>query len=274
MNKLEKIFKKYKQTFVCIIVFLCLFLGYFVIKALYNYRSSFLIWIQTEHGNVADWAGSIATLAAFLAIFWQVRKEGNIERDIHVEESRPRFSVLYTNTFKEDTKFLFWNKSIDKVNEIIYKPQGYRLITITNVSNNVVYDLTAILRYHTTDNTKHRTDFWTTTGVFPKETVAFIPKFKGENVDNKYIYDEFIIRFTTPTNEVGFFQMTNSGLVAGDMGLGGNAYYFVKEKNSKGVKAINQDKMIKKSDDTYKRFNSLFNECTGATSEVVKTINN
>lgn len=265
-KKLKSLYLKYEQFIRGALSVVVVVLFVFAIEELTKEWTPFVKWFHTDHGNVADWAGSIGTIAAFLTVFWQVQKQGNIERAINVENSRPRFSVLFRPKLVENTRVLYWNRTDSEVQNIIQNPGEYRFITVQNISSNVIYDFSVILKYHTVDNARSRTDYWSTTGVFPKKIVTFIPKFKGENNDQQYMYDELLIKFTTPTNEVGFFQMVNKNDVKGDLGLGDGQYYFVKGTHIKGVEAINKDKMIKIKSDECKRFDSLFNEFNYSTN--------
>ncbi|AMS08451.1 hypothetical protein AYI71_06470 [Limosilactobacillus oris] len=268
LNNIKSLYSKFKQFIqgaLCIVV---LIFGFILIKHITKEWTPFITWFHTDHGSVADWAGSIGTIAAFLAVFWQVKKQGSIERAIDVERSRPRFSVLFSLTLPKGTRVLYWNRTDNDANNIISNPEEYRFITIQNISSNVIYDFDVILRYHTLDNSRSRNDFWSTTGVFPKKTVTFIPKFKGKNNDQQYVYDELLVKFTTPANEVGFFRMINVNDVKGDLGLGSGRYYFVKGTHIKGVKAINKDRMIKINSDECQRFDSLFEDFNYSTNTI------
>lgn len=266
LKKMKPLYLKHKQFIQGALCIIAVIFVIFLIKEFKKEWIPLVKWFHTDHGSVAEWTGSIGTIAAFLAVFWQVKKQGNIERAIDVEKSRPRFSVLFSPCLDKNTRVLYWNRTFDDVQNIIKDPGKYRFITIQNISSNLIYDFNVILKYHTLDNSRSRTDFWCTTGVFPKKIVTIVPKFKGENNDQQYVYDELLIRFTTPANEVGFFQLVNKNNVKNDMGLGNEKYYFVKGTHIKEVEAINRDSMIKANSDECKRFDSLFEDFNYSTN--------
>lgn len=269
INKINAFFNKYHQAiYTLLIVAGCLFLVWF---ALYGWNP-FFKWMTTQVGTLAEWAGSVGTLAAFGAVIWQQNRQENITRAVHIEESRPRFFVSFTSKPKEKNMVLFWgeNRDLDEINEMIEGRNGknYRFISIDNISNNVVYDYSIILKYHSKDNSVVRTDYWSGSGMFPRRGVIIVPKFMGSNDDQvgNYVYDKLLIRFTTPANEVGFFTMVNKNNEQTDCSLGSSQYLFVRGRHVKRVTAINTDKMINVTDSICKKLDNEFSLLLGTTS--------
>lgn len=269
MKKVKKLCKKYQQviyTLLAILILVCI-----VYFSLHGF-SSFLKWATTDVGSVAEWAGSIGTIFAFAAVIWQQWRQENITRAVHIEESRPRFSITYTPEPNAKSRLLFWgnNRNINNINEIIKNrsTDNYRFISIENVSNNVIYDYSIILKYHSKDNSFVRKDYWTSNGLFPRRSAVLVPKFMGTNEDKigNYVYDELLIKFTTPANEVGFFTMKNVNNNQTDYGLGSCQYYYVRGSHVKRVTAINKDKMIEVNSAECKRFDEEFGRLVGTTS--------
>lgn len=268
MKKIRKLCKKYQQAiYTLIAVLIIVSIVYF---ALHGF-DSFVKWATTDVGSVADWAGSIGTILAFVAVIWQQGRQENITRAVHIEESRPRFSVIYTPTPKAKSKVLFWgeDRNAANINEIIKNRSinNYRFISIENISNNVIYDYSVILKYHSKDNSLIREDYWTSSGLFPRRSVVIVPKFLGKDEDKigNYIYDELLVKFTTPANEVGFFIMKNVNNDQTDSSLGKNQYYFVRGSHVKRVTAINTDKMIEVDSSICKALDKEFNDIIGGT---------
>ena len=271
MKKNKELFIKYRQVFYTLLSILII--AGVVYFALHGFKT-FIKWATTDVGSVADWAGSIGTILAFVAVIWQQGRQENITRAVHIEESRPRFSITYTPQSKPKTKILFWGKDrgLNDISKIIKERSvnNYRFINIENISNNVIYDCSIILKYHFKDNSSVREDYWTNSGLFPRRSIAIVPKFLGTDKDKfgNYIYEELLIKFTTPANEVGFFTMKNTNNVQTDSSLGQDQYYFVRGSHVKRVTAINRDKMIKVNDTICRTLDKEFNEITGGTSIV------
>ncbi len=49
----------------------------------------FVSFFSNKYGTLADWMGGLGTIAAFLAVFWQVKKEAEIQRAMNIENQRP-----------------------------------------------------------------------------------------------------------------------------------------------------------------------------------------
>lgn len=269
MNKLKELCKRYQQAiYTLLAVLIIVGIVYF---ALHGFNT-FVKWATTDVGSVADWAGSIGTILAFIAVIWQQGRQENITRAVHIEESRPRFSIIFTPKPKLKSKVLFWGekRNVTQINTIIENRTGqnYRFISIENISNNVVYDYSVILKYHSKDNSLVREDYWNSSGLFPRRSIVIVPKFLGTDKDEigNYIYDELLVKFTTPANEVGFFTMKNTNNDQTDSSLGQSQYYFVRGSHVKRVTAINTDKMIEVNEPICKNLDKEFNEITGGTS--------
>ena len=269
MKKIKELFKKYRQVFYTLLaVLIVIGIVYF---ALHGF-SPFVKWATTDVGSVADWAGSIGTILAFIAVIWQQGRQENITRAVHIEESRPRFSITFTPKPKLKSKVLFWgeNRNTAEINAIIENrsAKNYRFISIENISNNVIYDCSIILKYHSKDNSSVREDYWTNSGLFPRRSLAIVPKFLGTDKDKigNYIYEELLIKFTTPANEVGFFTMKNVNNDQTDSSLVQSQYYFVRGSHVRRVTAINTDKMIEVNDSICENLDKEFNEIVGGTS--------
>lgn len=93
MKRVKELCKKYQQVIYTLLAVVAIVgVVYF---ALHGFNS-FIKWATTDVGSVADWAGSVGTILAFIAVIWQQGRQENITRAVHVEESRPRFSITYT----------------------------------------------------------------------------------------------------------------------------------------------------------------------------------
>lgn len=268
MKRVKELCKKYQQVIYTLLAVVAIVgVVYF---ALYGFNS-FIKWATTDVGSVADWAGSIGTILAFIAVIWQQGRQENITRAVHVEESRPRFSITYTPKPQAKTKMLFWgnNRTLSQINTMLNNRNGenYRFINIENISNNVVYDYSIILKYHFYDNSLVRKDYWSSHGLFPRRSIIIVPKFLGTGKDKigNYIYDELLIKFTTPANEIGFFKMTNVNGNRTDSSFGDSQYYFVRGSHIKRVTAINTDEMIKADSPLCRKLDREFSETTGGT---------
>lgn len=194
MEKIKKLYSKYHQAlYTLLAVLIIVGIVYFVLHGF----NPFVKWATTDVGSVADWAGSIGTILAFVAVIWQQGRQENITRAVHIEESRPRFSITFTPKPKLKSKVLFWgeNRNADEINTIIENRaiDNYRFISIENISNNVIYDYSVILKYHSRDNSLVREDYWTSSGLFPRRSIVIVPKFLGTNKDKigNYIYPKF-----------------------------------------------------------------------------------
>ena len=269
MKRVKKLCKKYQQVIYTLLAVVAIVgVVYF---ALHGFNS-FIKWATTDVGSVADWAGSIGTILAFIAVIWQQGRQENITRAVHVEESRPRFSITYTPKPQVKSKMLFWgnNRTLSQINTMLSDRNGenYRFINIENISNNVVYDYSIILKYHFYDNSLVRKDYWSSYGLFPRRSIIIVPKFLGTDKDKigNYIYDELLIKFTTPANEIGFFKVTNVNGNRTDSSLGNSQYYFVRGSHIKRVTAINTDKMIKADSPLCRKLDREFSETISGTA--------
>lgn len=93
MEKIKKLYSKYHQAlYTLLAVLIIVGIVYFVLHGF----NPFVKWATTDVGSVADWAGSIGTILAFVAVIWQQGRQENITRAVHIEESRPRFSITFT----------------------------------------------------------------------------------------------------------------------------------------------------------------------------------
>ena len=269
MKRVKELCKKYQQVIYTLLAVVAIVgVVYF---ALHGFNS-FIKWATTDVGSVADWAGSIGTILAFIAVIWQQGRQENITRAVHVEESRPRFSITYTPKPQAKSKMLFWgnNRTLSQINTMLNDRNGenYRFINIENISNNVVYDYSIVLKYHFYDNSLVRKDYWSSYGLFPRRSIIIVPKFLGTDKDKigNYIYDELLIKFTTPANEIGFFKVTNVNGNRTDSSLGNSQYYFVRGSHIKRVTAINTDKMIKADSPLCRKLDREFSETTSGTA--------
>ena len=269
MKKIKVLCAKYQQAiYTLFAVALILGIVYFSLHGF----DAFIKWVTTDVGSVAEWTGSIGTIAAFGAVIWQQGRQENITRAVNVEESRPRFSISFTPKCEVGTKILFWNRNSNDINALFDNFKGYRFISMQNISDNVVYDFSVILKYHGKDNSNIRTDYWNHSGIFPKQSIIIIPKFKGTEDDEigNYIYDELLVKFTTPANEVGFYSLNNSNDDRTDSSLGSEKYYFVKGSHIKGVTAINKDEMLTVKSEKCQEFDKQFNSLRGHTNFLEK----
>lgn len=231
-------------------------------------------WFKLAPSTLADWAGTFGTLAAFVAVIWQQERQENAARAIKVEESRPRFSVAFSPEVEIETTLLFWKRQPEEVIDLVnnFNADNYRWITIENISKNVVYNFKVALQYHTKNDELPRIDYWTTSGIFPRQKIVPIPKFKDTKLDRlgEVTYDALFVEFTTPANEVGFFEMTNVNQANTDTALGNDQYYFVSDSYIKGVTAVNQDEMLKSTSKKWRQLKEIFHDSVGPTNFLQK----
>lgn len=266
---MKKWFKKCKQYIIGSVITIIILLLFWVISLfIKNGWRDFANWLSTEHGNVADWASGLGTIFALIAVVWQQGRQENLERAINVEKSRPRFSLSFYPTVENNTTILYWNKDPQDVKNMVKNGGVYRFISIENISENMVYDFYAILKYHEAQTFKPRTDYWKTEGVSPKEKVVMIPKFKGTEVEKSanIIYDSLTIKFVTTANEVGFFSTININGDSTDNSFGNARYFYVRGKHIKHVTAVNRDRMIKVNSDKCRSLDNMFDSISGSTN--------
>lgn len=266
---MKKWFKKYKQYItgsICTIIVIAFVFAIVLFKQ--HGWGSFVVWLNTEHGNVADWASGLGTICALAAVVWQQGRQENLERAINVERSRPRFTLSFYPTITEKSTILYWNRSPKDVENIISTDGFYRFISIENISENMVYDFYVILKYHIAQTSQERIDYWKTAGIGPKEKVVILPKYKGSDLEaeRNIVYESLTIKFVTTANEVGFFSTENTTNDPTDNSIGSGRYYFVKGKHIRHVTAVNKDKMIKINSDKCQKFDEMFNSIIGSTS--------
>ena len=109
----------------------------------------FIKWLIKDTGSVADWVNDLGTIGAFIIIFWQIKKEAEIQRAIKIEEQRPRFAirVVSDNNFP-DANVTFLGKW-DKISEIITNIRNNNVIRnvliLKNISRNDIYSITIIV---------------------------------------------------------------------------------------------------------------------------------
>ena len=88
----------------------------------------FFQWLANDHGDVADWVSGLGTFLAFLAIFWQVNKQTNIQRGLDAEHQRPRFSLVFIPVVRTDVTTIVFGEEQDgnKAKQLAANHSGYR----------------------------------------------------------------------------------------------------------------------------------------------------
>lgn len=218
----------------------------------------FFQWIANEHGDVADWVSGIGTFLAFLAIFWQVNKQTNIQRGLDAEHQRPRFSLVFIPEARKGMTTVVFGEGQDgnKAEQLAMNHSGYRKICINNMSPNTIYEIEVRLKYHlSSDPQGIREEYFLYSGLRPNHDLVLLPDFKFNDSDEQIRYDHLTIRFDTSANEIGFCDYQGSHSKSHDTALGSEKYYFVRSKN-RSISATAPDVMIKKKSKIYADLNN------------------
>lgn len=207
----------------------------------------FIKWLIKDTGSVADWVNDLGTIGAFIIIFWQIKKEAEIQRAIKIEEQRPRFAmrVVSDNNFP-DANVTFLGKW-DKISEIITNIRNNNVIRnvliLKNISRNDIYSITIRIKY-TENNEVTKFEKLGYSGIGPYENLVLLSDFNFN--DESKIYGGLVVRFITPANEMGFFEADKLDSKP--------KYYYVETKN-KSVSVNDVDEIINKKSAKYKELN-------------------
>ena len=228
----------------------------------------FFQWIANDHGDVADWVSGIGTFLAFLAIFWQVNKQTNIQRGLDAEHQRPRFSLVFIPVVRTGVTTIVFGEGQDgnKAKQLATNHSGYRKICINNMSPNTIYEIEVRLKYHlSSDPQGIREEYFLYSGLRPNHDLVLLPDFKFNESDEQIRYDHLTIRFDTSANEIGFCDYSGSHNKTHDSALSSEKYYFVRSKN-RSISATAPDVMIKKKSKTYMNLNDGMDDANKHTS--------
>ncbi|QYH53738.1 hypothetical protein [Liquorilactobacillus nagelii] len=235
------------------IILLLLILAIFLFALTIFYNSKDL-------GSLADWISAIGTISAIFSVIWQVNKQKNIESALKIIEKRPRFSVMTTTSPLGET-IVFVKNSLKKEDngyglKLKSKKRKDAYICIKNISDNVIYNFDLNLGYKC-NKEKFKFEHWNFKGIYPGQSVTFLPSFWFKDENNDCIIKRIIIRFYSVANEIGYFEVMNKEKSKKEMyNFDEGKYYFV-EDTVKEVEELSKDTMIKKDNKLCK----LCSEC-------------
>ena len=90
----------------------------------------------------------MGTHAAFLAVFWQVKKEAEIQRAMNIENQRPRFATRLIDDNNIPSKNTIIIGKNDNTSEIVNAKNNNtvmkKLLMLKNISKNNIYSLSLI----------------------------------------------------------------------------------------------------------------------------------
>lgn len=205
-----------------------------------------------KYGNFADWVSGIATTGAFFIVFWQVKKEAEIQRAMGIENQRPRFAIRLVddnNIPLNNTIILGKN---DNTSEIVNAKNKNAVIKtvfmLKNISKNNIYSITVKIEYLKWNGKKWESSFENLeyTGVRPYENIVIATDFKFSDKNTKY--KGMVIKFLSSASEIGFLKANEEN--------SSPRYCYVRSKNC-NVSANGEDEMI--SFDEYQELNKDMN---------------
>ena len=170
----------------------------------------FVSFFSNKYGTLADWMGGLGTIAAFLAVFWQVKKEAEIQRAMNIENQRPRFATRLIDDNNIPSKNTIIICKNDNTSEIVNAKNNNtvmkKLLMLKNISKNNIYSITVKTEYlkkngETWENSFENLEY---TGVRPYENIVIATDFKF--LDEKTEYRGMVIKFVSSANEIGFME--------------------------------------------------------------------
>lgn len=217
-----------------------------------------------KYGTLAEWISGVGTIGAFLVVFWQIKKEADIQRAMEVESHRPRFAVsvmLASEITPGNTVFIGSREAIDKLkeklremekaNEYMDRPNPTNTFlnftnddrnyaVLKNISKNNIYSIAVEIKYLKDKSSESQIIEYS--GIRPYENIVLLTDndLWGEN--NKC--ESIVVKFVSSANEIGFFYSESSWY----------KYLYVKSKN-KSVSAYGMDKMISENSNEYESLN-------------------
>lgn len=239
------------------------YIGFGLIGALIGNSMVFVFvsFFSNKYGTLADWISGLGTIAAFLAVFWQVKKEADIQRAMDIENQRPRFAVHIVpdkELFEIGTVFVGCQDNIDILKNKLQALKSAaafldRPFTLTdwkdaksfyvikNISKNNIYSITVNFMY--LKNKSIKSEKIKYTGVRPYENIVILTDFYDE--DTTIQFKEMVVKFTSSASEVGFLRYRPYQ----------SDYFYIRSKN-KSVSTTNEDKIILQGSKEYKELNS------------------
>lgn len=219
-----------------------------------------------KYGDLADWISGLGTLAAFFAVFWQQRKQEEMERAFRIEQSRPRFVTMERGNLPKESNVLL-DSNYDNLEEKVRKdlislativdyPHMFKLATFKNISDNTVYSLEIIGSFK-----NGKKAYWKLQGLDKNGIVVPIPSFLLEEVSNfnnqnekvsKLNFSKVEMRFITSKNEMGFYEYENEN----------EKYYFINNLKNSCIQPTHDGEMLDKEAKLTRKLNSQFDKYT------------
>lgn len=221
----------------------------------------FVSFFSDKYGTLADWMGGLGTIAAFLAVFWQVKKEADVQRAMDIENQRPHFAIHIVpdkELLKTGTVFIGCQSNIDALKDKLYGLKNAEDIfnreffnlndwedtrsyyVIKNISKNNIYSITVNFMY--LKNKSLKSEKVKYTGVKPYENIVILTDFYCEDTTTQF--KEMVVKFTSSASEVGFLRYRPYQ----------DNYFYIKSKN-KSVSTVNEDKIILQNSKEYEELN-------------------
>ena len=206
----------------------------------------FVSFFSNKYGTLADWMGGLGTIAAFLAVFWQVKKEAEIQRAMNIENQRPRFATRLIDDNNIPSKNTIIIGKNDNTSEIVNAKNNNtvmkKLLMLKNISKNNIYSITVKTEYlkkngETWENSFENLEY---TGVRPYENIVIATDFKF--LDEKTEYRGMVIKFVSSANEIGFMEADKTD--------SSPKYYYVRLSNH-NISANGEDTIIDINSDKY-----------------------
>lgn len=210
----------------------------------------FVSFFSNKYGTLADWMGGLGTIAAFLAVFWQVKKEAEIQRAMNIENQRPRFATRLIDDNNIPSKNTIIIGKNDNTSEIVNAKNNNtvmkKLLMLKNISKNNIYSITVKTEYlkkngETWENSFENLEY---TGVRPYENIVIATDFKF--LDEKTEYRGMVIKFVSSANEIGFMEADKTD--------SSPKYYYVRLSNH-NISANGEDTIIDINSDKYQELN-------------------
>ena len=210
----------------------------------------FVSFFSNKYGTLADWMGGLGTIAAFLAVFWQVKKEAEIQRAMNIENQRPRFATRLIDDNNIPSKNTIIIGKNDNTSEIVNAKNNNtvmkKLLMLKNISKNNIYSITVKTEYlkkngETWENSFENLEY---TGVRPYENIVIATDFKF--LDEKTEYRGMVIKFLSSANEIGFMEADKTD--------SSPKYYYVRLSNH-NISANGEDTIIDINSDKYQELN-------------------
>lgn len=184
-----------------------------------------------KYGTLADWISGVGTICAFLVVFWQIKKEADIQRAMEIESHRPRFAVsvtLASEITPGNTVFIGSQEAIDKLkeelrgmeetNECMDRPNPTNAFlnfidhddrnytVLKNISKNNIYSIAVEITYSKDKSSESQIIEYF--GIRPYENIVLLTDNDLWGEKNKC--ESIVVKFVSSANEIGFFDFENS----------------------------------------------------------------